>query len=190
MEDYMRKFIAISVLILFVSASLDYSSSAQAEDTPSISAFHSCVNFFSRKLSVRENACRRFEFEVSVDGEDANGDGLECPCFNEFRLRTKFTLIPSFTITDLCFIEDPDSEIFTSGIALFVLSDDPFIYASALELSVGDRSFNLCEINLSNFSEGFSENFDRREFIDTDEFGVCGDLIRDWIQEESIPECE
>jgi len=69
----MKKLIAISVLLLFVSVPMG--SSLNAEEPPELSEFVNCVSFFSRVLRVRENRCRRWEFEVKVEGNGGGNGG-------------------------------------------------------------------------------------------------------------------
>lgn len=69
----MKKLVLVVLIALIFSPTFQSVSHAQ----PSITEFNSCVNFFTRKLSVRENRCRWFEFEVEVGNGSGNGGGNE-----------------------------------------------------------------------------------------------------------------
>ena len=64
---------SLASLVISVFLFLPIPIESKAQDKPSVSEFVNCVSFFSRILRVRENNCRRWEFEVSIDGTGVPG---------------------------------------------------------------------------------------------------------------------
>ena len=72
--------ITIKFLTILLLATFSLTDFSQAQDTPSISEFTSCVSFFSRRVTARESGCRFWEFEVAIEGGGAPGpQGPEGP---------------------------------------------------------------------------------------------------------------
>jgi len=72
----MKKLIIGLLLAVLLVPAFQGVPQANAQEPPSLSEFVNCVSFFSRVLRVRENRCRRWEFEVKVDGDGGNGGGV------------------------------------------------------------------------------------------------------------------
>lgn len=63
----------IKFLTILLLGTFSLNNFSQAQDTPSISEFTSCVSFFSRRVTARESGCRFWEFEVAIEGGGAQG---------------------------------------------------------------------------------------------------------------------
>jgi hypothetical protein len=163
----------------------------QAEDTPSISEFTNCVSFFTRKLSVRENKCKWYEFEISVNGGSGNEVASECPCFTEFQLRNGFKNTSTETLGQLC-TRDTDRDLLDPpedfrDVFIVKAPGDIFYARVSRTDDSGDNQFATCQFNPTDSNEpGFLNN---GEFITLEEADICIDLILAFEQDASLNGC-
>jgi len=189
----MRTLYYIPVILFFVILSNDINVKAETEETPALSDFVICVHQNSRQVNLREGECKSKEFEVKVDDTGTSEPVSECPCFNEHRLRnTLFTLFPLPSIP-LCFLEESNED----GSILALLFEnslgEPILdtrYAEVGDIFAGNGKLCGFAPNFGSTENEFFKLLSLIRAVDAAEASACESLIQEWINDESIPECE
>ena len=174
---------SICSLIFLALVVVPSSYEVQAQDLPSITELVNCVSFFSRIHRVRENDCKWYEFEVTVEGGGAQGPpgppgppadpSTICPCFDQDILRVGFSVI-SLDLdpqTDLVcrIVENP-------GILIsYVLSLDADAYVRLTNAPFTPAA--ICDF------DPFLSNQSNPEVITNEQFEVCEGFVLDWLIE-------
>lgn len=163
----------VGALLLFV-VPFGGGINTQAQETPSISEFNSCVSFFTRKLSVREKECRWYEFEVSVEGGGPSEPAVECPAFTEFQ-HTQGIMLTGVPIDQFCLND--------FGVVIEIVP----IGGSTRYSQVGFLETFAIAIHLPSLIG--TDPVVSSEITTLEEADECVRIMRDFVEENSIPDC-